>query len=283
MRRRKFIRNITLGSLSAGALTTGYAYKLEPFWLEFVHRSMPVANLPESLIGKMVMQISDIHVGNRFDYRYIIDSFQNAQEYDPDFVVYTGDYITYEGEEQFRQLAEVMKFAVKGRFGTVGILGNHDYGKNWSEQHVADTVTQVLSTSGIEVLSNEQQTFNGLNVIGLDDYWGLNFGPSDLMGEIDDQMANLVLCHNPDVCDLHVWNGYRGWILSGHTHGGQCKPPFLPPPLLPVENKQYSSGQIELGDGRTLYINRALGHLWQIRFNVRPEITLFRLESANPG
>ncbi|GGF28153.1 putative metallophosphoesterase YkuE [Echinicola rosea] len=244
---------------------------------------MPVANLPESLIGKMVMQISDIHVGNRFDYRYIIDSFQNAQEYDPDFVVYTGDYITYEGEEQFRQLAEVMKFAVKGRFGTVGILGNHDYGKNWSEQHVADTVTQVLSTSGIEVLSNEQQTFNGLNVIGLDDYWGLNFGPSDLMGEIDDQMANLVLCHNPDVCDLHVWNGYRGWILSGHTHGGQCKPPFLPPPLLPVENKQYSSGQIELGDGRTLYINRALGHLWQIRFNVRPEITLFRLESANPG
>lgn len=34
------------------------------------------------------------------------------------------------------------------------------------------------------------------------------------------------------------------------------------------------------GNGRTLYINRALGHLWQVRLNVRPEITIFRLEKA---
>jgi predicted MPP superfamily phosphohydrolase len=26
-----------------------------------------------------------------------------------------------------------------------------------------------------------------------------------------------------------------------------------------------------------LYINRALGHTWQVRFNVRPEITVFTL------
>ena len=39
----------------------------------------------------------------------------------------------------------------------------------------------------------------------------------------------------------------------------------------------HSNGQINLDDGRTLYINRALGHLWQVRFNVRPEITIFKL------
>ena len=70
---------------------------------------------------------------------------------------------------------------------------------------------------------------------------------------------------------------YQGWILSGHTHGGQCKPPFLPPPMLPVKNKKYSAGKFDLKDGKTLYINRALGHLWQVRFNVRPEITIFEL------
>ena len=84
-------------------------------------------------------------------------------------------------------------------------------------------------------------------------------------------------CHNPDVCDLDIWNGFDSWILSGHTHGGQCKAPFLPPPLLPVKNKKYASGEIDLEDGRTLYINRAIGHLWQVRFNVRPEITIFEL------
>ena len=82
-----------------------------------------------------------------------------------------------------------------------------------------------------------------------------------------------------NVCDLPVWNDYQGWILSGHTHGGQCKPPFLPPPMLPVKNKLYSAGKIELSLNRTLYINRALGHLWQIRFNARPEITIFELEN----
>ena len=45
--------------------------------------------------------------------------------------------------------------------------------------------------------------------------------------------------------------------MSGHTHGGQCKPPFLPP----VVNRRYTSGAFDLGDGRSLYINRGLGHL----------------------
>ena len=100
------------------------------------------------------------------------------------------------------------------------------------------------------------------------------------MNNYDQSKANLLLCHNPDVCDLDVWNGFKGWILSGHTHGGQCKPPFLNAPMLPVKNKKYSQGEIDLEDGRMLYINRAVGHLWQVRFNVRPEITIFELEQA---
>lgn len=100
------------------------------------------------------------------------------------------------------------------------------------------------------------------------------------MSGLDTDAAQIALCHNPDVADLPVWNGYQGWILAGHTHGGQCKAPFLPPPLLPVKNKRYAAGAVDLSDGRTLYINRALGHLIQVRFNVRPEITLFELVQA---
>jgi predicted MPP superfamily phosphohydrolase len=130
------------------------------------------------------------------------------------------------------------------------------------------------------MLHNDQIEFSGLNIIGFDAYWGLNFAPENVMRQHDQNKANLILCHNPDVCDLDVWNGYKGWILSGHTHGGQCKPPFLPAPLLPVKNKKYSQGDINLNDGRTLYINRAIGHLWQVRCNVRPEITIFELDKA---
>lgn len=280
MNRRKFIKRTFWGTVGVGFLTGLYSWQIEPFWLEFVKRKMPIANLPDDLIGKRLMQISDIHIGNRFDYNYIIDSFKKAQKFNPDFVVYTGDYVSYENEKQFEQLDEVLKYTVKGKIGTVGILGNHDYGKNWAEQVVADKISEQLTNVGIEVLKNEQVGLSGLNIIGFDDYWGLNFAPEKVMNNYDQSKANLLLCHNPDVCDLDVWNGYKGWILSGHTHGGQCKPPFLNAPMLPVKNKRYSQGEIDLNDGRILYVNRAVGHLWQVRFNVRPEITIFELEKA---
>ena len=281
MKRRKFIKKTILSSLGLGLLTGMYSWQIEPFWLEFVKKKMPIQNLPKELIGKTLIQISDIHVGNRFDYQFIIDSFKKAQLLNPDYVVYSGDFVSYENEEQFTQLQEVFKYVVKGRLGTVAILGNHDYGFNWADQKVADKITTILENSGTTVLSNEQIVLSGLNIIGLDDYWGLNFNPKKILSQHNSESANLVLCHNPDVCDLDVWNNYKGWILAGHTHGGQVKPPFLNPPILPVKNKKYNAGEIDLNDGRTLYINRALGNLYQVRFNVRPEITVFKLEKKS--
>jgi len=278
MKRRKFIKKSALGLLGASALTGFYTWQIEPFWLEFVKRKMAIKNLPKRLEGKTLMQISDVHVGNRFDYKFIIESFKKAQKLKPDLVVYTGDYVSYENSEQITQLNEVFNHAVIGEIGTSAVLGNHDYGYNWSEQKVANQITSVLENSGIHVLSNQQLSFGGLKIIGMDDKWGLNFNPQKALENYRQNEPAIVLCHNPDVCDLDVWNNYQGWILSGHTHGGQCKPPFLNPPMLPVENKKYTSGEIDLDDGRTLYINRALGHLWQVRFNVRPEITVFELE-----
>ena len=277
MKRRKFIKKTILTSIGAGLIGGLYTWQIEPFWLEFVKVKMPIKNLPKNLIGKTVMQISDVHVGNRFNYEYIIDSFKKAKLYNPDFVVYTGDFVSYETAEQFGQLEKVFKHAVNGKLGTAGVLGNHDYGIDWLEPNVANRISSILEKENITILRNEEVNFSGLNILGIDDYWGSNFNPVKIMNEYDDKKANLVLCHNPDVCDLNVWNNYKGWILSGHTHGGQVKPPFLNPPILPVKNKRYSSGEFDLYDGRTLYINRALGNLHQVRFNVRPEITLFKL------
>jgi predicted MPP superfamily phosphohydrolase len=280
MKRRTFLKGAA-GVMGAGLLGGLYAWQVEPFWLEFVHHEMPIRYLPKELIGKTLMQVSDIHVGNRFDHHYIIDSFKKAQVFNPDFVVYTGDYVsTHKGEVLYKELAETLANCVRGTIATVGILGNHDYGRNWAEATVADNISRMLEQNGITVLRNDTKHFAGLNVLGLDDYWGLNFNPGQVLNNVDTAKPVIALCHNPDVCDLDVWNGYEGWILAGHTHGGQCKAPFLPPPMLPVRNKKYTSGKIELAGNRSLYINRALGHLWQVRFNVRPEITIFTLRSA---
>jgi len=279
MDRRKFFKRSFLGLTALGIVSGLYAWQIEPFWLEFVKIKMPIKNLPTDLVGKTLMQISDIHIGERFDYHFIINSFTKAKELNPDFVVYTGDYVNLHKDKVFyKELEEVLTNAVKGKLGTFGILGNHDYGRNWKQSEVADKISAMLEQQGVKMLRNANAEVSGLNFIGFDDLWGQNFNPQQAMANFDKSKANIVLCHNPDVCDLDVWGEYDSWILSGHTHGGQVKPPFLPPPMLPVQNKNYTAGQIELSNNRTLYINRALGHLWQVRFNARPEITIFELE-----
>ena len=80
MKRRKFIKKSFLGALGASIIGGIYSWQIEPFWLEFVNVKMNIKNLPTQLKGKTLMQISDIHVGNRFDYQYIIDSFKKAQK-----------------------------------------------------------------------------------------------------------------------------------------------------------------------------------------------------------
>jgi len=279
MKRRTFLKaGIGLGS--AAVLGGLYAWQIEPYWLEFVKLPMPIKNLPQELIGKKLVQISDIHVGNRFSHHYLVDSFFKAQELDPDWVVYTGDFTHFEDSEQYEQLSKVMKSATKGKIGTFASLGNHDYGHGWSMPEVADETQSILEKSGIQTLRDEKQNSEGLMIYGLEDLWGTNFNPKKVMETWNPDEASIALCHNPDVCDLEVWNGFDSWILAGHTHGGQVKPPFLPAPILPVKNRRYSQGKIDFDDGRTLYINRALGHLVPLRVNVRPEITVFTLAQA---
>jgi predicted MPP superfamily phosphohydrolase len=122
----------------------------------------------------------------------------------------------------------------------------------------------------------------GLQFAGIGDLWSPEFGAETraALDTLTPGQPTVVLAHNPDAQDEPIWDGVRGWVLAGHTHGGQVKPPFLPPPILPVRNKRYSSGRFEVGPGRTLYINRGLGHLQQVRFNARPELTLFTLVRA---
>lgn len=279
MNRKTFLKKILQISV-LGAFPVLYSWQVEPFWVEFVQRKLPVKNLPKALEGKILMQISDLHVGTRFDWHFLIDSFQKAKQYKPDFVVYTGDFVNHGTSQEQEDLKKVMENCVLGTLATFGILGNHDYGENWEDAECSEKVCDTLSNVGITMLRNAQQESHGLHFIGFEDLWSPYFQPSEVMKQYNPSKANIVLCHNPDACDKNIWNGYQGWILSGHTHGGQCRIPGIITPILPVKNKKYISGEIDLKDGRMLYINRALGHSFQVRFMVRPEITVFTLTQA---
>jgi hypothetical protein len=276
--RRRFLK------AGASLLVTGgaaglYSWKVEPHWLEIVHRRLPVAFLPARLAGRRLVQISDVHVGLRVDDDYVLSTFARVADLQPDIVVLTGDFMSHH-PAVFQQLRRVYARCPRGRMATIGILGNHDYGPNWSHLEMAQQVVDTVRPFGVRMLRNETCEVEGLQFAGFEDLWAHRFEPGRVLARLDPRRAAIALSHNPDTVDAPVWDGFEGWILSGHTHGGQCKPPFLPPPLLPVRNRRYTAGEFELPGNRRLYISRGVGHLLEVRFNVRPEVTVFELRPA---
>lgn len=279
MNRRRFLQVAAVGTAAAAVGTVGYTLAIEPHWLEITERELPIIDLPDALVGARLVQLSDLHIGPQVSDAYLRESFGRIRALAPDIVVVTGDFISYfdaRGAVQFAHLRSMLAEFPTGRLATLGILGNHDYGTNWRDVVVASKVVAEAERAGIRMLRNETHAVNGLDIIGVDDLWARQSDSARALNARSNDAA-LVLVHNPDAADKLAWPDYRGWMLSGHTHGGQCKAPFLPPPLLPVENKRYIAGAVTVDDARTLYISRGVGHLIQARFNVRPEITVFTL------
>ena len=281
MSRRRWLKWMVRTACVAAAGACVYTRYIEPFWVEVVQRPLPIRHLPASMHGRKLVQLSDLHIGPQVSDSYLCQTFRLVDELQPDYIVITGDFMTLSGAQPpWDQLEAVLPQLPHGQRGTIGILGNHDYGIDWWQPEIPIRLCQMAESHGVRMLRNGWGNLDELRVAGFDVKWGPKFNPLPTMKLWDPQQPSLVLCHNPDVLDLPVWAGYQGWTLSGHTHGGQCKPPFLPPPLLPVANKLYTAGEFTLQGGRRLYINRGLGHLLKVRFNVRPEITVFTLEST---
>lgn len=278
--RRRVLKRLGLGSLGVGLGLGGYAIGIEPHWIDFNAREMAIKNLPEQLTNKTLIQLSDLHIGPVVDDAYLVSVFQQVTLLKPDFVVVTGDFITMDsGRVPREQLMRNLVQLPRGAIGTFTVLGNHDFGKNWSEPSVAEEVASIITDAGITLLRNEVVESDGLLLAGVDDYWSPSFLPKLIATDIDPNAPTVLLCHNPDAMDADVWGSFQGWVLSGHTHGGQCRIPGCGAPIVPIRNKNYIAGEVDLGVQRRLYVNRGIGYLHRIRFAVRPEVTIFRLKA----
>ncbi len=278
MTRRQFL----IGSaalLAACTSTWTYATEVEPHWLEVVERPLVISGLPQALFGARLVQFADIHVGPIVSDDYVLATFRRVAGLRPDIVVVTGDFASSLTHDM-SHCARIYSRMPRGRLGTFGVLGNHDYGYAWSDGVAADRLATTLGGLGVRILRNEAVGVAGLQMVGFDDLWAGQFDPGKALREVDARRPMLGICHNPDCVDLAGWNGFSGWVLSGHTHGGQCRPPFLAPPQLPVKNRRYTAGEFALSGHRRMYISRGVGHLLQARFLVRPEVTVFTLTSA---
>lgn len=291
--RRGFLLRIAAGASAFGTAGAAYARYVEPFLPEFVRVPMPLKGLHPDLAGLRIIQISDIHVGDLTPDGFLRTQFEHISSLSPDLIVITGDLLTYADPRQIDQLEKLIP-SLRARYGVAVSLGNHDYNFGVSRPHkfrpsaewpvgaVADALCEMLRSRGIRVLRNEIWKLSvgrgAIQLVGLEDLLSDFYDPARAFRGIDTNTPSIALSHNPDtIADLC---GFPcEWVLAGHTHGGQVRLPLIGALILPNELSQFDMGLFNVA-GVKMYINRGLGYLLQARFNCRPEITEFTLQSA---
>ncbi len=166
---------------------------------------------------------------------------------------------------------------MKASHGLWAVMGNHDYSTD------PDRVTSALRAEGIQVLSNQSVPIerNGGRfwLGGVDDVLG---GGADLgatLHHVPADEATVLLAHEPDYAD-YVARSPVDLQISGHSHGGQVRMPFVGPVYLPDMARKYVWGLYKVG-GLTLYTNPGLGTVGiPVRWNCPPEITVLTLRRS---
>lgn len=282
--RRAFLFGCVGGlGLSGGGLT--YVCGVEPLWAKMERVPLDLPDPHPDLIGLRIVQLSDLHVAPNVPTDFLLDQARRVTALRPDLIVITGDCVTRGCDDFLADLARIAA-ALEARLGVFAVLGNHDYDMTTSYLvrppgpaglARAARVAETLGGAGVVVLRNECRRVpvggGVLQLVGLEDYWSGQFNAAAAFADVDPRLPCLALSHNPDSI-THLKDQPCDWVLSGHTHGGQVRLPLLGAPVLPVIQRQYDQGRFEVG-GTRLYVNRGLGYLARVRFNCRPEITVF--------
>ena len=238
-----------------------------------------------------IVFFSDLHLRNTTienGYpRKLIDCINKLQ---PDLVLILGDIFDRSQHGRIRELKEpfVKIFSqLKSRYGIFAILGNHDVycGKR--------IITELCEAAGIRMLDGNLATpvINGkpLFLYGIREYDDKRVTllkiPEWEKRKINTLKTPLILSHRSDFFfDLDEKRPFL--VLSGHTHGGLIRLPFLAGgvyDLIPNTERQQTYKKYIYGHyqqkNKQLYVTGGLdGSFHHLRVNCPPEIIVMTIK-----
>jgi len=271
MNRRKFLKIGLYGGITA--LLGSYPVLIERNIVQVNRYKIPIAKLPPSFHGFTLAQITDLHLGFLVSESFVEGIVHRTNKLRADLIVCTGDYV--HDKNSIQQIDKVWPILAKleAKHGVYSVLGNHDH---WADSNRS---LYWLERTGQNIRHDCKPIYEGSDRIligGAGDYWEDELKIDKTFSCFDQNECRVLLAHNPDSVDTQFKTSLS-LVLSGHTHGGQVVVPFLGPPVLPVKNKDYSSGLISTSKTQ-LFISRGLGWaIYPVRFNCYPEIAVLEL------
>lgn len=252
----------------------GYAV-FEARQLRVVRYTVPVENLPAGLDGLTILHLSDLHDKEFGAGQKDLINLINRQDYD--LAAITGDLVNRKKPRARPGLDLVAQLQLRGK-PVYFVPGNHDRVTGFGYRGR-------LQAAGARILVNRAERLN-LNgghvwVAGVDDP---HLGRDDLeraLSAVTDGAPVILLAHAPGIFERAAAAGVS-LVLSGHTHGGQVRFPFLGALFTPGGGlfPKYDYGVYTAGRA-AMVITGGLGesHL-PIRFNMPPEMVLVTLRPA---
>jgi predicted MPP superfamily phosphohydrolase len=278
--RRKFIRVAATAGVAVLAADTTL---IEPNHPRIVRQEIALRRWPDRLEGFTIALLSDFHYDRYFSVHPLRASIDIINDLHPELIVLTGDFVSvpYFGNrakaasaaEPCAQLLRKMK----APYGLWAVMGNHDA---LTDSHrIADS----LGSVGIQVLDNRSVPIEGNGtrfwLSGVDDVLEGNADVDAALHSIPANESVILLAHEPDYAD-YVARYPVDLQLSGHSHGGQVRVPFVGPLWLPDLGKRYVWGLYKIGR-LTLYTNPGLGTVGApVRMNCPPEITFLTVRRS---
>lgn len=178
------------------------------------HVNVVIPDAPEMRVAV----ISDSHLGSGVSLSRFQKALERIQAQNPDAVFVLGDVFEYGMHRQ--KYAQALA-ALKTKYGSFGVLGNHEYYMGY------DRSVDFYQKSGIELLQNQIRTLpNGLQLIGINDYktTDMTDGRLDkIFSGSDPARPRVLLSHQPLAAGRAAAHGIP-LTLSGHTHNGQIFP-----------------------------------------------------------
>lgn len=277
--RRKFLKRTLqsiVGLAGATSLAGVYSRWIEPYWIDVTHVPITLAKLPPTFNQLRIVHISDLHIGFHSKQELLLECVSQIQQLKPDVICFTGDLLDH-STAYISDAVELLS-KLQAPLGRYAVLGNHDaYGNR-------RVVTKGLQDAGFQVLHNEHTVIkkgnDRLYLAGVDDPWTGQPDIHKALLDIPEDACTILLAHEPDFAD--EYSQLRVDLqLSGHSHGGQVRIPFIGALYTPPYGSKYTNGLYRVANSQLqVYTTRGIGMTrLPVRFNCRPELTVITLKA----
>lgn len=219
-------------------------------------------------------QISDFHSNK---YINLDKLFKTIKNYNPDIILLTGDIIDHKTTD-LKLAIDLIKRTKEITSNVYFVAGNHE-----NRNSLYPILANEMDKIGVTILNNESKLIkvNGqrLNIAGVE-FQITRSEYTNALINISPNYFTLLLSHSPNR-PIKYLTGKEDLILSGHTHGGQIRLPFIGAIIAPGQGlfPKYDKGINQI-ENTIIYIDSGLGNsLYSIRLFNRVQVSNIVIDS----